>query len=99
MENKCSRCSYFDEIDAGWDKAMQHAPREGFVKLLNLGVSPIDILHGEIKRKIYEAENSDNYIFNNNPDFKEGFLEALGDIYGNCYELVFMEADRKKEAI
>lgn len=97
MENNCSRCVFFNELDAGWERAFKNHPRSDFIRLLDRGVSPIEILYGHLKVQLYEAQSSDTYFAKDNPDFKDGFIEALLDVYANTYNLAYLEAQREKE--
>jgi hypothetical protein len=99
MENNCSRCSYLNNLDAGWERAFKNHPRTEFILAMNKGVSGLNILHSQLKWKLYEVEASDSGIFSGNPDFKEGYLEALMDIYVDTYNLAFLEAEREREGV
>lgn len=95
MEKECKKC-FNIELDDGMLEAMNKFPRANFKILMENGVPAITILHGEMKDKIYEAQNS-NGLYERNPDFRDGYLEALSEIYFMTYELSFLEAEQPKQ--
>ena len=68
-------------------------------KQVDLGISGTDILHGELKNLMYEAEKNMLAAQNNEPlaedeydesdDYHRGHLDALSDVYQLTYQLAF----------
>lgn len=89
---------------------LQLTPR--LQKLVDLGESGTDILHGELKNMMYECEkvlvplleNSNNlgsdedYSDTVERLYNEGYMDALTDVYQLTYELAFAINDRSKNA-
>lgn len=90
---------YLAELNRNMPEVFYGSPRSSYARLLDKGIDPIDILHGELKDLMYETQNSDSTFFVNNPDFKDGYMEALNSVYFDTYHLSFMLAERKKEAV
>ena len=79
-------------------------------KLVDLGESGTDILHGELKNMMYECEkilvplleNSDEIGSDEEYDdtverlYNSGYMDALASVYGLTYQLAFAIADRGK---
>ena len=70
-------------------------------KLVDLGEPGTDILHGELKNLMYEAEQQldlvkDGNYFEESQEWLEGYLDALGTVYQLTYELAFAISDRHK---
>jgi hypothetical protein len=75
-------------------------------KLVDMGESGTDILHGELKNLMLEAEKNMILAQNNEPlaedeydesdDYHHGYLDALATVYQLTYELAFAIADRRK---
>jgi hypothetical protein len=76
-------------------------------KQVELGSSGLDILHGDLKNRMLEAEqhlqmciereeNSGEAIDSMDRTYAEGFLDALVSLYGLTYELSFAIQDRDK---
>jgi len=75
-------------------------------KLVDMGESGTDILHGELKNLMLEAEKNMILAENNEPlgedeydesdDYHHGYLDALATVYQLTYELAFAIADRRK---
>lgn len=74
-------------------------------KLVDLGESGTDILHGELKNLMYETEQAlAEYIDPENEEYDqtvdrlhlEGALDAYTDIYALTYQLAFAISDRIK---
>ncbi len=79
-------------------------------KLIDMGESGTDILHGELKNMMYECEqvliplleNSDKlgsdeeYDDTVNRLYNEGYMDALSAVYSLTYELAFAIDERKK---
>lgn len=73
-------------------------------KLVDLGESGTDILHGELKNLMYETERNLEAARNNEPladneydesdDYLLGQLEAYATVYQLTYELAFAISDR-----
>ena len=64
-------------------------------KLVDLGESGTDILHGELKNLAYEAEQS--YI-QGESEYYKGMLNAFVEVYALTYQLAFAISDRSKNA-
>jgi hypothetical protein len=64
-------------------------------KLVDLGESGTDILHGELKNLAYEAEQS--YI-QGESEYYRGMLDAFIEVYALTYQLSFAISDRSKNA-
>jgi hypothetical protein len=81
-------------------------------KLVDLGESGTDILHGELKNMMYECEqvlvplleNSNELGSDEDYDdtvsrlYNEGYMDALTAVYQLTYELSFAISDRSKNA-
>lgn len=74
-------------------------------KQVDMGISGTDILHGELKNLMYEAENQlAEYTDHENEEYDqtvnrlhiEGYLDALVDVYQLTYALAFAISDRIK---
>ena len=77
-------------------------------RLVDMGESGTDILHGELKNLIYEAEKeleeaqriedeTEEAMDSMERKYWEGQVDALSYIYGLTYALSFAIIDRKKE--
>lgn len=89
---------------------LQLTPR--LQKLVDLGESGTDILHGELKNMMYECEkvlvplleNSNTLGSDEDYDdtverlYNEGYMDALTAVYQLTYELAFAINDRSKNA-
>ena len=78
-------------------------------KLIDLGESGTDILHGELKNMMYECEkilvplleNSNELGSDEEYDdtverlYNEGYMDALESVYALTYQLAFAIAERK----
>ena len=68
-------------------------------KLVDLGESGTDILHGELKNLMYEAEQELNSLSEVQDlpahRYLTGQLDAYATIYQLTYEIAFAIADRK----
>ena len=67
-------------------------------RLIDLGESGTNIMHGELKNLMLEAENM--MLTRSNPDYKiywEGQLEALTRVYQLTYQLAFALNERNKK--
>jgi hypothetical protein len=81
-------------------------------KLVDLGESGTDILHGELKNMMYECEkilvplleNSNELGSDEDYDdtveriYNEGYMDALTAVYELTYQLSFAISDRTKNA-
>lgn len=81
-------------------------------KLVDLGESGTDILHGELKNMMYECEkilvplleNSNEVGSDEDYDdtveriYNEGYMDALTAVYELTYQLAFAISDRTKNA-
>ena len=75
-------------------------------KLVDMGESGTDILHGELKNLMLEAEKNMILAQNDEPlaedeydqsdEYHHGYLDALATVYQLTYELAFAIADRRK---
>ena len=72
-------------------KTTQLEPR--LQRLVDMGESGTDILHGELKNLMYETEQS--YI-QGESEYYKGMLEAYVDVYALTYQLAFAISDRIK---
>jgi hypothetical protein len=80
-------------------------------KLIDLGESGTDILHGELKNMMYECEkilvplleNSDELGSDEEYDdtverlYQSGYIDALSSVYALTYQLAFAISDRTKK--
>lgn len=80
-------------------------------KLIDLGESGTDILHGELKNMMYECEkilvplleNSDELGSDEEYDdtverlYQSGYIDALSSVYALTYQLAFAISDRNKK--
>jgi len=73
---------------------------ERLQKLVNLGISGVDIMHGELKIFMYEAEaelrmaqeqedETEEAMDSMERKYWEGYTDALGALYGLTYDLSF----------
>lgn len=81
-------------------------------KLVDLGESGTDILHGELKNMMYECEkilvplleNSNELGSDEEYDdtverlYNEGYMDALESVYALTYQLAFAINDRRANA-
>ena len=80
-------------------------------KLIDLGESGTDILHGELKNLMYEAEKEyleieeqereggySDAMLSMDRTRAEGRLDALGEVYALTYQLAFAISERTKNA-
>lgn len=81
-------------------------------KLVDMGESGTDILHGELKNMMYECEkilvplleNSNKIGSDEEYDdtveriYNEGYMDALEAVYALTYQLAFAISDRRKNA-
>jgi hypothetical protein len=49
----------------------------------------IDVMHGYLKNTMYEWESKDF----EDKSYKEGYMDALADLYGLCYDVIFYKQD------
>jgi hypothetical protein len=83
---------------------------ERLQKLVNLGVEGIDIMHGELKIKMYEAEaelrmaqeveEENDYsdaMESMERKYWEGYTDALASLYGLTYDISFAIAQKETE--
>lgn len=77
-------------------------------KLIDLGETGTDILHGELKNLMLEAETqlglaqayedeTEEAIDSMERKYWEGQLDALVQVYGLTYQLAFAISERKKK--
>jgi hypothetical protein len=65
---------------------------------VNMGVSGTDILHGELKNRMLEAEiKLERCDQDDEREWLDGYMEALTDIYKLTYDLSFAISDRRKK--
>lgn len=81
-------------------------------KLVDLGESGTDILHGELKNMMYECEKILVPLLENSNElgsdeeyedtverlYNEGYMDALESVYALTYQLAFAISDRTKNA-
>jgi hypothetical protein len=66
-------------------------------KLIDLGESGTDILHGELKNLMYDTETRLSGIEDGPArDYLEGVFDAYVEVYALTYQLSFAIADRTK---
>jgi hypothetical protein len=79
-------------------------------KLIDLGESGTDILHGELKNMMYECEQVLVPLLENSNElgsdedysdtverlYNEGYMDALTSVYGLTYQLAFAISERNK---
>lgn len=74
---------------------LQLSPR--LQKLVDMGESGTDILHGELKNLMYEAETQlSEALRGEGYEYLEGQLDAYATVYQLTYELAFAISDRAK---
>jgi hypothetical protein len=70
---------------------------ERLQKLVDLGESGTDILHGELKNLMYEAETElSEALRGEEYEYLEGRLDAFVEVYKLTYDLAFAISDRAK---
>ena len=88
---------------------MTLAPR--LQKLIDMGESGTDILHGELKNMMYECEKTLVPLLENSNElgsdeeyddtverlYQSGFMDALSIVYSLTYQLAFAISDRTKK--
>ena len=81
-------------------------------KLVDLGESGTDILHGELKNMMYECEKELVPLLENSNEvgsdedyedtvqrlYNEGYMDALTAVYQLTYQLAFAINDRRQNA-
>jgi len=79
-------------------------------KLVDLGESGTDILHGELKNMMYECEKTLVPLLENSNElgsdeeyddtverlYQSGYMDALSNVYALTYQLAFAISDRTK---
>jgi hypothetical protein len=66
-------------------------------RLVDIGESGTDILHGELKNRMLEAETKlERCDQDDEREWLDGYMEALTDIYKLTYDLSFAIGDRTK---
>ncbi len=83
---------------------------ERLQKLVSLGVEGIDIMHGELKMKMYEAEaelrmaqeveEENDYsdaMESMERKYWEGYTDALANLYSLTYDISFAIGQKEKE--
>ena len=66
-------------------------------KQVDLGESGTDILHGELKNLMYEAETKlERCDQSDEREWLDGYMQGLTDIYKLTYDLAFAISDRAK---
>jgi hypothetical protein len=66
-------------------------------KLIDMGDSGTDILHGELKNLMYDTQTRLSGIEDGPArDYLEGVLDAYATVYQLTYQLAFAIADRTK---
>ena len=56
---------------------------------IKANVPLIDVMHGYLKNTMYEWESKDF----EDKSYKEGYMEALTDLYAFCYDVIFYKQD------
>ena len=88
---------------------LQLSPR--LQKLIDMGESGTDVLHGELKIMMYECEKELIPLLENSNElgsdedyedtvqrlYNEGYMDALTAVYQLTYELAFAIDDRRKK--
>jgi hypothetical protein len=70
---------------------------ERLQKLVDMGESGTDILHGELKNLMYKAETKLSVaLLGEGYEYLEGRLDAFVEVYKLTYDLSFAIADRIK---
>ncbi len=87
------------QLDIYWRLLMREINDEfspHLQKLVDLGESGTDIMHGHLKNLMYECETKLMKIDNSNEDIKywEGQLDALTECYVLTYNLAFALNER-----
>ena len=62
-------------------------------KLLGLGLSTMDILHGHLKNLMYEAQGDSEHGEPSDP-YARGVYDTLSEMYRLTYALIFVEQDK-----
>ena len=62
-------------------------------KLLGLGLSTMDILHGHLKNLMYEAQGDSEHGEPSDP-YARGVYDTLSEMYRLTYALIFAEQDK-----
>jgi len=66
-------------------------------KLVDMGESGTDILHGELKNLMYKAETKLSVaLLGEEYEYLEGRLDAFVEVYKLTYDLAFAISDRNK---
>jgi hypothetical protein len=66
-------------------------------KLIDMGESGTDILHGELKNLMYDTQTRLSGIEDGPArDYLEGVLDAYANVYQLTYQLAFAISDRTK---
>ena len=82
-------------------------------KLIDLGESGTDILHGELKNMMYECEKILVPLLENSNElgsdedyedtverlYNEGYMDALTSVYALTYQLAFAINERTKKSV
>jgi hypothetical protein len=70
---------------------------ERLQKLVDMGESGTDILHGELKNLMYKAETKlSTALLGEGYEYLEGRLDAFVEVYKLTYDLAFAISDRNK---
>lgn len=66
-------------------------------RLVDLGESGTDIMHGELKNLMYDTQTRLSSIEDGPArDYLEGVLDAYAEVYALTYQLAFAISDRSK---
>jgi hypothetical protein len=66
-------------------------------KLVDLGESGTDIMHGELKNLMYEAEiKLERCTHSDEREWLDGYMQALVEVYKLTYALAFAISDRTR---
>jgi hypothetical protein len=64
---------------------------------VDMRVSGLDIIHGDLKNRMLEAENKlERCSHSDEREWLDGYMQALTDIYKLTYDLSFAIADKEK---
>lgn len=87
--------SYDEYVNSNYLNSTDLEPR--LQKLVDHNLSGTDIMHGELKNLMLEAENEMlSRTDKNNKKYWEGKLDALTEVYTLTYNLSFAISDRSK---
>jgi len=66
-------------------------------RMVNAGISGLDIMHGELKNLMLMAENNlSDALHGDGYEYKEGVLNTLVELYNLTYDLSFAISDKER---